>query len=79
MRTSIVVRRASAVVGALLLSASLPLFLRAQERAVPLDRDGFVRVFNAAGSIRVIGWGVDSVRWSSRGGRSSTAGGTGGW
>jgi len=37
--------------------------LAAQERAVPLDPDGFVRVFNASGSIRVIGWGVDSVRW----------------
>jgi hypothetical protein len=37
--------------------------LAAQERAIPFDPDGFVRVFNSSGSVRVIGWGVDSVRW----------------
>lgn len=37
--------------------------LAAQERAIPFERDGFVRIFNNSGSVRVIGWGVDSVRW----------------
>jgi hypothetical protein len=67
MHYSCFVPRASWIARALIplaLLAHLPTGpLTAQERAVPLDRDGFVRVFNAAGSIRVIGWGVDSVRW----------------
>jgi hypothetical protein len=63
MRTSIFAGRAALAAGAIVLCACAPVRLCAQERAVPLDRDGFVRVFNAAGSIRVTGWGVDSVRW----------------
>jgi len=40
--------------------------LAAQERTIPLDRDGFVRVFNRVGTIHVVGWGVDSVRWNAQ-------------
>jgi hypothetical protein len=46
-----------------LICAAAPLRLSAQERTIPLALDGYVRVFNAAGSIRVIGWDLDSVRW----------------
>lgn len=64
MRASCFVRRASVAFGALGLLAVLPSCrLEAQEKAIPFDRDGFVRIFNTAGSVRVIGWGVDSVRW----------------
>ena len=67
MRYSCFVPRAAWIARALIplaLLAHLPTGpLAAQDRSVPLDRDGFVRVFSPAGSIRVIGWGIDSVRW----------------
>lgn len=65
MRTSCVVRGTWWVVVAAVACAAAPLRLCAQERTIPLDPAGYLRVFNQAGSVRVIGWDVDSVRWSA--------------
>lgn len=64
MNESRVVRRGSWVAGAFALLALLPTGpLAAQERTIPLRADGDLRIFNPAGSIRVVGWDKDSVRW----------------
>lgn len=62
MHSSCVVRRASWLLGAIVLCASAPVRLCAQERAIPLTADGYVRIINRAGEVRVLGWDKDSVR-----------------
>jgi hypothetical protein len=60
-------RRASSILGVVtLLTAPAAQRLSAQERILPLARDGYFRVYNRSGSIHVTGWDVDSVRWRVR-------------
>lgn len=56
-------RTAVAVLTVILLSAQAPERLCAQATTLPLNADGSIRVFNPAGTIRIIGWDKDSVRW----------------
>lgn len=66
LRSALDVPRAVALVGiSLALAVSPPRRLAAQERALPLDPAGYLRVINRVGSVRVIGWDVDSVRWGA--------------
>ncbi|HTK56019.1 MAG TPA: hypothetical protein VL295_04300 [Gemmatimonadales bacterium] len=65
MRASSVVRGAWGIALAAITCAAAPLRLSAQERAIPLDPAGYLRVINRVGSVRVIGWDVDSVRWGA--------------
>lgn len=58
-----VLRTAILVVGTGLLAASPPPRLAAQERTIPMASDGYFRVFNRSGAIRITGWDVDSVHW----------------
>ena len=46
-----------------LLCATSPQRVSAQERTIPMAPDGYLRVFNREGSIRITGWDVDSVHW----------------
>lgn len=64
---------------AALLCAGAPTRLSAQERTIPMASDGYLRVFNRAGAIRVTGWDVDSVHWVARlaPGQELFGGGTG--
>lgn len=72
-------RTATFLVAAILLSAQAPTRLGAQERTIPMAADGYLRVFNRTGAIRVTGWGVDSVHWVARlaPGQELFGGGTG--
>ncbi len=63
MRTAYCVLRAATLAFSVGLCASAPLRLCAQERTLPLARDGYFRIYNRSGSIHVTGWDVDSVRW----------------
>ena len=51
-----------AVTPARRLAAQTPLVTT--QRTTPLAPDGYIRVYNRSGSIRVTGWELDSVRWS---------------
>lgn len=56
--------RAVGLVGiSLILAVSPSRRLAAQERTIPMAADGYFRVFNRAGAIRITGWDVDSVHW----------------
>lgn len=46
-----------------LLCATSPQRVSAQERTIPMAPDGYLRVFNREGSIRITGWDVDSIHW----------------
>ena len=49
--------------GLALLCAGAPARLGAQTRILPLDPNGYFRIFSTAGTIQVRGWDKDSVRW----------------
>src|SRR5690349_11585166 len=64
MPASRVVHRAQGLLPILIaLAAWPPDRLAAQERTIPMAADGYFRVFNRSGSIRITGWDVDSVHW----------------
>ena len=67
MRAACCVLRAAAFLALTAALAPLPTGpLAAQDRTIPLAADGYVRILGSAGSIHVIAWDLDSVRWGGR-------------